>query len=627
MKKSILAILLCMFMIVSLIPTSVMAGTIKWTDNGIYNAELYASEAGNWKLYTAADLAAFAKKTLDGATFEDYTVTLENDICINGYDWVPISGFKGIFDGQGYTISGTAESSEHQGYSIFANLYNGKIMNLRSECNFTSSYVGSSAFVAGICGNLNRGTIENCISTGNITASGSSNRNYAGGICGYGNSGTINNCVVFNTATSSGATYINFYGALYGYSYTQPTLFKNCYSLLRGDPVVTCLSEAQMKGAPASTDESWVNINVGDSFSGKRSLVDALNAWVTIQDSPSDYVSWSADEDGNNYPYFDITREDVWVSGVRFDSRLTTIAPRGEGTATLDTTTTPYTLTLNNATISSDTYGIYSKRDIKIVLSGNSYITAGKNADGNSYGIYVSPGTLTVGGTGSLTVKSCDVTGDNRHSVAVFSMNQLTIGENVRVIARSGSSNGQYATSFAIESGSQGITISDGARVYAYGGDASAISTGIGCFESLSIEDNAYVSAHGGYSDSDLPDHGSYGLQVSKLSATISVSDNATFAASGQTGAVNREVQNGNSGTDIYAGDEFQSIPLWNGTDDLSTFKYVTVNSLWSSDTNTDWYDSTADNFVIDTPQQLAGFAKLVNSGVSFADKNCGARQ
>ena len=70
----------------------------------------YNENATEYRIYDAADLLAFAKQLNVGTTFDDKTVYLCSDIALNraiSYSAVnKASPFSGIFDGQGYVISG-----------------------------------------------------------------------------------------------------------------------------------------------------------------------------------------------------------------------------------------------------------------------------------------------------------------------------------------------------------------------------------------------------------------------------------------------------------------------------------------------------------------------------------------
>lgn len=49
--------------------------------------------------------------------------------------------------------------------------------------------------------------------------------------------------------------------------------------------------------------------------------------------------------------------------------------------------------------------------------------------------------------------------------------------------------------------------------------------------------------------------------------------------------------------------------------------KVCAANAVWNGETDTQWYQSTENNFSISTAEELAGLAELVNSGVTFQNK------
>ncbi|MCR4800585.1 MAG: bacterial Ig-like domain-containing protein [Bacteroidales bacterium] len=166
-------------------------------------------------------------------------------------DWTPIGtsskNFKGIFDGNGHTISGlyfnnTTNADYPDGgkyVGLFGYLNSGTIKNVGLIDSYIKGYYyvgGISGYngpatltncynkgtisgysnVGGICGySLTNGTITNCYNAGLV----SNFDNYAGGICGYG--GTQTNC--YNTGTVSGRYYV---GGICGYS----GIITNCYN-------------------------------------------------------------------------------------------------------------------------------------------------------------------------------------------------------------------------------------------------------------------------------------------------------------------------------------------------------------------------------------------------------------
>ena len=122
--------------------------------------------------------------------------------------WLSIGGdFKGIFEGNGHSISGL------RGYSLIEYNY-GTIRNLTIAS-------GSLSHTGSIC-EINYGTIENCknaASVSRISSSGEvTSRCYVGGITGR-NFGTIVGCENTGNVTVYGAfVYQTFVGGLVGYS-------------------------------------------------------------------------------------------------------------------------------------------------------------------------------------------------------------------------------------------------------------------------------------------------------------------------------------------------------------------------------------------------------------------------
>ena len=134
-------------------------GDISW-----YEAN---KDSKSYAFKTADELVGFSL-LVNGSTgtrvdFEGWTLTLANDINLDGIAWTPIgqsNAFSGTFDGKGHTIEDMS-------------------------ANVTSGY-------AGLFGNV-RGTVKNVQVTGSVTASG--NVRAAGGIVGYSAGGTVQNCL------------------------------------------------------------------------------------------------------------------------------------------------------------------------------------------------------------------------------------------------------------------------------------------------------------------------------------------------------------------------------------------------------------------------------------------------
>lgn len=176
-------------------------------------------------------------------------------------DWTPLKDFAGVFDGNGYIISGLKipQSKSAEAAGLFANLKSGaKVSNLGvmikdeviaegglaesggiagecesgasiencfvaggkitglsagcitgsnagtiTNCYATTEIAGATnASIGGICGS-NTGTIQNSYAIGKIAETDASNK--AGGISGI-NTGTIENCLALNKEGISGTT-------------------------------------------------------------------------------------------------------------------------------------------------------------------------------------------------------------------------------------------------------------------------------------------------------------------------------------------------------------------------------------------------------------------------------------
>ncbi len=142
-------------------------------------------------IYTIDDLANIANNL--GGTY-----VLMNDIDCMGLALPAIGGtaenpFRGIFDGNGYTISNLA-ASPNTSTGLFG--YNsGTIQNLKMEnCTMTVSNTTYLGVIAG----TNNGTIKNCAVVDCNVTNSTSTKPYAGLICGN-NTSLVDNCIATGT--------------------------------------------------------------------------------------------------------------------------------------------------------------------------------------------------------------------------------------------------------------------------------------------------------------------------------------------------------------------------------------------------------------------------------------------
>ena len=202
-----------------------------WTDNGNYDISWYNDTDSEFTLSDAADLAGLAVLVNGGNTFAGKTVTLANDIDLNGHAWTPIgdgstnsSYFSGTFDGQTHAVTGMNISvSDAQEYPLvgFFGDADHEVKNLSLEGNIEIEVTNGGVYgpaVGGLMG-TSGGTVNNCIIDVNInTHSNGVNYWYFGGIAGQVYAGQMKNCI-FNgeMAITCEYPYSAYFGGIAGY--------------------------------------------------------------------------------------------------------------------------------------------------------------------------------------------------------------------------------------------------------------------------------------------------------------------------------------------------------------------------------------------------------------------------
>ncbi|MCF0184488.1 MAG: hypothetical protein HUK01_09170, partial [Bacteroidaceae bacterium] len=165
---------------------------------------------------------------VDNIVVNDSVLKTDGSLCDNNSTfrvWTPIGydyWYKGIFDGQGHTISGLyVNNTNMASVGLFGEIDNtAKIKNVGvvdsyfradgrvggiggancgslSNCYNTGTVSGNNEMVGGVCG-FSDGSLFNCYNTGTVSGS----RDYVGGVCGNGTYANISNC--YNTGAVSG---------------------------------------------------------------------------------------------------------------------------------------------------------------------------------------------------------------------------------------------------------------------------------------------------------------------------------------------------------------------------------------------------------------------------------------
>lgn len=259
MKKRVISWLLTVVMVVSLLPTSVLADTLAADQEQQTQQEQIAPvdtentvPAGNEETQEqqepapetpvsrsarsggAAPMLAAAGAVQDIGTAEafaamepDGNYQLTADITVTAPYGNDITGFTGTFDGNGHTVMLNITASTPN-VGLFSKLAGGAVVkNVKVD-----GTVSGTEGVAGIAAQANGATISGCINCAIISAT----ERYVGGIVGKLQGGTVENC--YNTgaiSSSRNRPAVNL-GGIVGYIDESATV-KNCYNV--GEITVT----------------------------------------------------------------------------------------------------------------------------------------------------------------------------------------------------------------------------------------------------------------------------------------------------------------------------------------------------------------------------------------------------
>ena len=162
----------------------------------------------------------YALATDQAKTDANIYYRLENDIALTAKYWSPIGAyieFKGVFNGNGHTISNLKHSNTSLGNVGFFGKNAGTVKNLTVKGNI------SGKANAGLLAGTNSGLIENCLSYGSVTSNGDN----AGGLVGSNDCGTIHTSGSFANVNGQ-----NNVGGLVGYNHTyyNNNEITNCFA-------------------------------------------------------------------------------------------------------------------------------------------------------------------------------------------------------------------------------------------------------------------------------------------------------------------------------------------------------------------------------------------------------------
>lgn len=184
---------------------------------------------GFYEIASGANLAWLAQE-VNGVYNSRMQVILTKDIDLGEEQWTPIGSsssrtFKGVFDGNGHTISGLFIDSESSYQGLFGYVSEAEIKNLT-----ISGSVKGGDYTAGLAAQTGANTvIENCLSSVNVSGKG-----HVGGLVSYvgGRMLTMTGCAHLGTVSGNGFNVGGLVGRIY-----YATTITDCYH--RGDVINT----------------------------------------------------------------------------------------------------------------------------------------------------------------------------------------------------------------------------------------------------------------------------------------------------------------------------------------------------------------------------------------------------
>ncbi len=214
-----------------------MGSTLTWVGTGTAGYESAKLKNGYYEIYNLSQLYWFAQyvndghPSVNGRLMANITANTGDVMAAGTYSektdylqWIPIAigaTYTGIFDGNGYTISGLyyycKDYTQSQTRGVFGGLFHdvsGTVCDLTLDNCFFYHY----NYAASICRN-NSGTIENCTVTAYVSTKGNY---YQGGIA-YRNleDGTISDCTFYGRGTTA-------FSAYNGICYSNSGTISNC---------------------------------------------------------------------------------------------------------------------------------------------------------------------------------------------------------------------------------------------------------------------------------------------------------------------------------------------------------------------------------------------------------------
>lgn len=256
-----------------------------WGDNNTASTSLTGSgtEASPYLISSINDLLYF-KNSCMGASSSGKHYKMTKHLDLNNKSWSAMSGFCGVFDGDGYSILNLNITTGSSNYAFFGDVNGATIKNLtiknvkidvdysgtseinvaplvaysqnNDSCILNCGVIGSSAVsthidvnctsssrvsVGGLIATHKQSSsnvvIENCYSMVNISTTGSSANFIVGGICSRSTQSsssaikTVKNCYFIGSISTTSTNTSNSFGLIVGYADTNSLKLENCFAI------------------------------------------------------------------------------------------------------------------------------------------------------------------------------------------------------------------------------------------------------------------------------------------------------------------------------------------------------------------------------------------------------------
>lgn len=250
-----------------------------------------AVEGGFYSISSTDELKQFRDYVNQGFKTDGVVFFQNADITVTdtAEGWEPIgndsnTAFQGIFDGQGYVLSGIAINSSKDSSGLFGFVNNAAA--IIKNVGLVGIIAGGDN-CGGIVGELAAGTVSNCWFDGEMNA-----KDRIGGIVGKADQAQILNCVGFATITGSSKV-----GGIVG-ACTSSTTIKYCYytkDCAQGCGESSGSQTALVAFSKDGSDFTLERSVVVGSAAGVK-LLNVLNHWVTYLAVDSTYRFWKIDD-------------------------------------------------------------------------------------------------------------------------------------------------------------------------------------------------------------------------------------------------------------------------------------------------------------------------------------------